>query len=661
MHFRPALLLCVLASASVVGACGDAGRPPGVVGNDAGTTSLIDGEILRYDAGPDAGHDGGDAGCPLGSICMPNTMMTVSHPPLNMMGLPEWNLNSMNSTPGVVVDSMDPTRLTLEPQTGGANYFVWVANATESTVSKIDATTGREVARYVAGLVGPSTGVQESYPVINTCDWSSTGNCPSRTAVDQQYNAYVANRAFGRQGTVTKFAGPIENCVDRNGNMMIETSSDVNGDGRIDRNNPAEFLGQADECILWTADVGGVNHVPRALAVGLKHGAAVGDVWVGLFNTAKACRLNPMTGATIGCYNIGLAPYGAVADAYGKIWFARRGGTGTNIIVSIDDTSLSVNWPVTPLPSGCKTSYGIAYGQDMIGVAANCNTTDPSGYNVALYDLIGNTWTLITTPTNGITRGIAFSQYQMVVAESNDFSSGGWGGGTTPGRLHLYARNAMTGAYDYQQELALHDLDEAPVGTCKTTSGLWSAGNPTNPGNCGTAPIGVGFDYDGNLWAAASNSRALKVQIDPMTLAPTVVYGKANAGSGVYCYSDFTGGGLLLAEPQGTYTFTLEGCTTQLTRWLTFQLEVDIPAGARVRLKFKSATSTADFATMPWIDGPDWLGPVSGTQSVDLAMLGVPTRKHLQVEVAFVRDAISGLAPSVGDFLVNRECLDPST
>src|SRR5690606_26428184 len=143
----------------------------------------------------------------------------------------------------------------------------------------------------------------------------------SRSAVDQNFDAYVGNRAFGRQGTVTKYANREVDCVDRNANGTIDTSRDIDGNGRIDMGT-AEFVGPDDECILWTAGIGGNDALPRALTIGLAPpDSFIGDVWVGLFNQRQACRLDPVTGATRACMDIGsFQTYGMAADSADRIW-----------------------------------------------------------------------------------------------------------------------------------------------------------------------------------------------------------------------------------------------------------------------------------------------------------------------------------------------------
>ena len=53
---------------------------------------------------------------------------------------------------------------------------MWIANTNESTVSKIDTNTGKELARYRT--------------------YFNSGGYPSRTAVDRDGNVYVLNRTF---------------------------------------------------------------------------------------------------------------------------------------------------------------------------------------------------------------------------------------------------------------------------------------------------------------------------------------------------------------------------------------------------------------------------------------------------------------------------------
>ncbi|HSP77855.1 MAG TPA: hypothetical protein VLQ93_04975, partial [Myxococcaceae bacterium] len=117
--------------------------------------------------------------------------------------------------------------------------FIWLANFSLGAVTKVDTRTGRQVAKYDSVLVKNWDGTVNAVA-------SPRANCnsPSRTAVDGAGNAFVANRALGCgvSPAVTKYAGSLSACVDRNGNGKIDTSNDANGNGVIDINDPSEFF-----------------------------------------------------------------------------------------------------------------------------------------------------------------------------------------------------------------------------------------------------------------------------------------------------------------------------------------------------------------------------------------------------------------------------------
>ncbi len=168
--------------------------------------------------------------------------------------------------------------------------YIWIANAGEGTVSKIDTRTGKEVGRYRVGA------------------------SPSRTAVDKDGNCWVANR---EDGTVVKIA--MDGGVDKNNNGKIDTSKDLNGNGRIDANEILPF-GQ-DEAILAVVKVGSTNSIPRALAIDKE-----GRIWVGLYNDRKYVVVDPetyqLTGTSV---SVPANPYGAAIDSNGYLWSSGRG------------------------------------------------------------------------------------------------------------------------------------------------------------------------------------------------------------------------------------------------------------------------------------------------------------------------------------------------
>ena len=176
---------------------------------------------------------------------------------------------------------------------------LWVANSTDDTVTRIDTNTGAVIGTYEVGLI-PGAG----------------NDSPSRTAVDLDGNAWVANRAFGSQGSVTKIRGG--DCT--------------------------------DDCVMFTVGVGGSNGVPRALAIDSSN-----DVWVGNYNERRLYHLDGDTGAEIARYDIGIPTYGMAIDGEGIIWIATISSSfGVGAFDSTTGTFLG-NWT-----SGCTSSYGIA-------------------------------------------------------------------------------------------------------------------------------------------------------------------------------------------------------------------------------------------------------------------------------------------------------------
>ena len=200
-------------------------------------------------------------------------------------------------------------------------HMIWVSNSGEGTVSKIQTSNGKEVARY------------------NVC------SDPSRTAVDSQGNGWIACRGDGK---VVKIAFSEPDCIDKNGNGTIETSRDINGNGTIQGN---EMLAQGtDECVLFTAQPDGSGGLARALGIDAEDNA-----WVGMWNTSRLWRINRNTGAIMQKIDIGCNPYGMAIDKNGIIWVSGR-GCGRLVRVSpIGYVDLM------PVPSaGCIQPYGIS-------------------------------------------------------------------------------------------------------------------------------------------------------------------------------------------------------------------------------------------------------------------------------------------------------------
>jgi hypothetical protein len=280
----------------------------------------------------------------------------------------------------------------LQLNVSGTSFPVlWIANAGEDTLSKIDTNQivppdplatapGKEVARYRTWF-NSGTYAHDA--------WS--GAAPSRTAVDIQGNAYVADRSFGNYPYVFKILN--NTFIDRNGNGVEDTSTDTNGDGTI---QPGEMMPLVDanlngiidqseiqdERIAWVRRVpdgsygGGMsrsNGVARALCIGTD-----GNLWVGLYNNAEYFKISAADGHTIaGPVGTGGYPnYGCLIDQNGTLWGA---SWSYGRLHRIDNTASDTGpYPFTAI-TGIPAVYGLALGKAPDGstnvyMGGSCNS-----------------------------------------------------------------------------------------------------------------------------------------------------------------------------------------------------------------------------------------------------------------------------------------------
>jgi hypothetical protein len=142
--------------------------------------------------------------------------------------------------------------------------WVWITNYFPGTISKIDARTYREVARYR----GP-------------------GGAVSRTAVDRFGNVWVECRGANaviqildeRNWTLA---------YDFNGNGQLDTSRDLNGDGCIDPNTEMLPFGQDELVVRYYRFDPRTHDFPRAMGIDLN-----GFLWVGFYNSRKIVQIDP--------------------------------------------------------------------------------------------------------------------------------------------------------------------------------------------------------------------------------------------------------------------------------------------------------------------------------------------------------------------------------
>ena len=243
--------------------------------------------------------------------------------------------------------------------TGGGNNedtlsYIWIANSSQNTISKINTKTMIEEGRYYTRP-------------------DQLGS-PSRTSVNLGGDVAVANR----NGGITKVIANVENCDEMaNGQPGLQTSSGAN-----------DILpwGQ-DDCVAWHTPLNYSANRPAAWTFGEVNPATCevtnSKFWTGASpgaGLAHAIRLNGDTGAieddiALNGFTVNsFGPYGGAVDPDENFWMISHSTNSSLIRVNADDLSYDI-WPVQP---GTMFSYGFTideYGRPWIGGAGGSNMT----------------------------------------------------------------------------------------------------------------------------------------------------------------------------------------------------------------------------------------------------------------------------------------------
>ncbi len=329
--------------------------------------------------------------------------------------------------------------------------YIWIANTSQGTVSKINTMTGIEEGRY---YTHPSLGAAQ----------------PSRTSVNQYGDVAVSNRSLG---SVTKVAALKVKCIDKNNNGQIETSSGP---------NDIKPWGQ-DECVLWHTAFPDANDYSRGVRPTAWEGVAqdpvtcetpVPRLWIGYkdaANTAHFVRLAGDTGAVLddvkrpNWSTNGFGPYGGAVNSAGDLFAV---GYDNEASIRIDATTLQV------------TELGQSPGQFKYGMGIDSNGNMWVGsfsgpHHMYFFDAQANKWEGIGNGGNpgGGALGVQIDQEGRV-----------WGAANGPCRLI--------------------EADVATKKFIKTDIAL--------PG-CGS-PWGVSIDNEGYVWVVDKANQAYKVDPD---------------------------------------------------------------------------------------------------------------------------------------------------
>lgn len=421
-------------------------------------------------------------------------------------------------------------------QTVSTFPVLWIANAGEDTVSKIDTDSDCETARYETWFDAGITG-------------AFGGPAPSRTAVDAEGNVFVANRHFDNKDvSVLKIL--LEGGIDRNGNGVIDTSSDTNGDCVIqpdemiplvdtNGNGVLEESELADERVAFVAQIPDTRaQLGRSLCIDNE-----GDIWVGTYNGRSYYELSPVDGSVKnGPISTNTTNYGCVIDGDGILYGASLGGQ----MPIIDTNTHSLLGVRTH-----GTDYGIAAGNGKVYKAR-------AGSPYLVYDPNSGAGEPDGDPMTG-----TFSTPAVFASSSLGIGVDGNG--------DVIQGNTIIRKYD-------GDTDTL----------IWATPNPS--GNSNTR--GIIADSANNIWAVNLNANNItKFRGTDGQFLNTVP-----VGNGPYTYSDATGIGFQIANPTGTFVRVVDSGEADtewdLVRWNT-EPQGSVPEGTSITVEARAANTVA--------------------------------------------------------------------
>jgi hypothetical protein len=506
-------------------------------------------------------------------------------------------------------------------------YFMWIANNDHNWVSKFDTRTGKEVGRYWS-VINRDCYSAPGMPKGQPCPGArpnglrgDNGNNPSRTALDLNGDVWIANRAIGIQGSVTKIANAQQDCIDRNGNGKIDTSTDLNADGEItgaemitptDWDDPLQY----DECVLFSTPLGtnaAGDVAIRALAVSIGDiESNNGFIWAGNYHDKQFHKLDALSGQPLAVNSTGAMTidlswgmYGAIVDSKGRLWAVYPGAAWLARIDTVTGTLVS---------DMVKPPAGLVCGSYALGIDGKDRVWLPglsAGAVACRYDPATDTWTSFSFAT-------AMSQI------NTPFGSGRGIAADDKGNIYMSAY-LLNGALASQ----LIRFD-AETGVVKKYGNFdFIDATDANTSNS----IGVGIDGDGQPWINNSSGNAMRID----NITGGITRTKQQPG-GLYTYSDFTGYQLRkFTAPRGTYYKDFKGCATD-SEWRKVIWDADVPPNTQVQVYVRVANTAADLP-MAMRYGPFTTSPA------DLAAANVP--KGLYFRVEFVLSSSDGKATPV--------------
>jgi len=598
----PVLLVGSLFIAASVNGCGsdESGSTWSGNGNDGGTldgSAGGGGSKSDASAAGNAGSagqivtDGGSTGCT--GDCKTEETGAGTSDPFDP---------ATNDSSGV---NLDPNgALVLDRSASQSPRIIWIANSTQSTVSKVDTTTYQELGRYRTGK-----------------------GDPSRTSVDAVGDVYVGNRTGH---SLTKISALGAKCPDTNQDGAITTSTGA-----------ADILAYGqDDCVLWETPLNGTI---RGVAAQDVYKEVVTDpdlppdiqeehyVWVSSLPEGNLWKLDGVTGKVLLTTKVPCPAggYGLALAGGGQLWAATNQGCLSRIDTTkcVDDASCAAE-PVCT--TSCQASGECSDSCDSAMMQAITMPEGPYGITVDYKQRIwlgGGTGLKRYIPT-----APAASRYTH--SGANGFSHG----------VAADANGWVWGANNNGKVIRMNGdtLENTYV-------------------DVGGSTKGMAVDKDGKIWSISYSQTYASVIKPGPGLSDNAATPHAVEGLvGPYTYSDMTGLQAILAKNDpGHYRERFTGCNTGKTSWYQLDWDVETPAGTSVMFRVRTAATEAALDAAKWVTVaviPTAVPPVD--LDAKLKGAGINPEKFLDVEVwlSVSQSTQSLVTPKVTSFGVTHSC-----
>lgn len=322
-----------------VGGCGDGGATTASAGESSGASSAT--TVSTGETTGDTAPTSATAASMSASASTADTTGTTGA--TNVSATNDDSAEDATFDVGLVPDApMQPCTMS---KGGGGDEpdfsFLWAANASQGTITKIDTQTVTEVGRYI---VRPD----------------SIGS-PSRTSVNLEGDVAVGNRSGG----ITKIYALEDRCQESNGQPGIQTSD-----------SNAFLPWGEEECIAWYSPFAYASQRPVAWTQGefdLNTCSYVNSMlWTSGTNASTdVLLLDGEDGAVVDMVTLEGYPqdfygiYGGAVDGEGNFWGTKLGGVML-VRVMLDNMDVTM-WPVP------TSSYGMTV--DSEGYVWACSST----------------------------------------------------------------------------------------------------------------------------------------------------------------------------------------------------------------------------------------------------------------------------------------------